>query len=323
MSTSLPNAKYNPLLNATYNGAGQIAGVAGSPVGVGQIVFPYHNTTIAPSASIAPMWISNQSILGTSASIPTPKRRETVWMKALYKLNDEGKFHSESKNFFKEVHSDVIIEHLGKFNPMYNRKPKRVVFHLLSMAAAPARVYNQLHYRRAGLCYELPAVPKRSRAKGRLTAAGVLLLDYWAAKYPKFKPFVDAFLPAKARGEIMSDCTLMVLGNGVPPCVQKRLDQIDAIKRRDQEFTKHVQEMERQRQRWLAQLAKNKENRLQQYQNWLVSTAGRRQGKTAALVKQMDDFMKAMKMDEGERAEAFKRLTENASWDDKFGDGKF
>jgi hypothetical protein len=81
------------------------------------------------------------------------------------------------------------------------------------------------------------------------------LLDYWAGKYPKFKSFVDAYVPTKARKEIAIDAVGYKMGiQPVRFLKMKELHEKEAMMNRDTPTRrKFVQRLELQKQAIMAQ----------------------------------------------------------------------
>lgn len=63
-----------------------------------------------------------------------------------------------------------------------------------------------------GLMYPVPEVPKRHRREWKLSYAGLMVIDNWADKYPRFKSYVDAFITDKDRKEIVESSAMMRMG---------------------------------------------------------------------------------------------------------------
>lgn len=63
-----------------------------------------------------------------------------------------------------------------------------------------------------GLMYPVPEVPKRHRWEWKLSYAGLMVIDHWADKYPRFKSYVDAFITDKDRKEIVESSAMMRMG---------------------------------------------------------------------------------------------------------------
>jgi hypothetical protein len=66
---------------------------------------------------------------------------------------------------------------------------------------------------KCGLAYVVPAEIGVRKYRQRTSAAGLALLDFWAEKYPKFAPFVTAFVHKKDREEIKLECFDFTMGN--------------------------------------------------------------------------------------------------------------
>lgn len=147
------------------------------------------------------------------------ERRQTPFEKAMNKAtgNAETKF-SEGGVYYAYVTGGQLIDAFGKLKPVYNGRPQLWLNIFLNSCPSPMRATSKtgkvflnrgMH---AGMFYRLPAIPKRRRARYRITASTVALLDHWAKYNPKFRPFLDAYLTPKARDEISRQCALLAFG---------------------------------------------------------------------------------------------------------------
>lgn len=125
--------------------------------------------------------------------------------------------HFSEMNFF-HLSEDSAIEVLGSYNPLYAGSPKKLTERLLKGAAGQIRFHHLLP--QTGLFYQTPTLTG-VRAPRMLTSyAGLCLLDHWAKKFPRFAPFVTAYVPVSMRRRICADCVDMVLGK-VPTWMRK------------------------------------------------------------------------------------------------------
>lgn len=133
--------------------------------------------------------------------------------KKLAMLASKAKALQDERGIFLyyNVSAEEAIEALGKYNPMYSNRPKKLAKMLLEMAASSARGGYGLV--QTGLVYPIPMLIGVRASRHRATAAALGLLDYWAGKFPKFAPFVDAYVHKKGREEIIVDCVDMAMGN--------------------------------------------------------------------------------------------------------------
>lgn len=111
---------------------------------------------------------------------------------------------------FHMLTGDQAVEVLGKYNPMYAGRPKKIT--LLMLDAAAGRVKARYGILPTGLFYTLPLLVGVRSTGMRLSAAGLMLLDYWAGKFPRFEAFVNAYVTKKARQQIMCDCYDLAMG---------------------------------------------------------------------------------------------------------------
>lgn len=111
---------------------------------------------------------------------------------------------------FHMLTGDQAIEVLGTYNPMYSGRPKKLVSLMLDAAAGRMRArFNLLP---TGLFYKLPLLVGVRSTGMRLSAAGLMLLDYWSGKFPRFEAFVNAYVTKQARKQIMCDCYDLAMG---------------------------------------------------------------------------------------------------------------
>jgi hypothetical protein len=137
--------------------------------------------------------------------------------KALHEATKKA-FTVDKSTLYRKVDADVLIQTVGKLRPIYNGKPQRWLHSILNCGPSDNPALTKTgrrilhHCYQAGLVYMVPCIPMRAKTKFRLTQSGVQLMDHWADKYPQFKPFVDAYLPKKARKQIAVDCVDFALG---------------------------------------------------------------------------------------------------------------
>jgi hypothetical protein len=187
-------------------------------------------------------------------------RKKTRFMKALGKC-ELGKLLRDMApesldTYFRDQTLGHFLPHMD-FNPVYNGRPRREVLPLLLTAPTPMKFWQQGLYFAYGLVTYEPVIANRRKARARLSYAGLELLDYWADKYPKFKPFVDAYVPIKARKEIAADAVGYRLGI-IPSrfAKMKELHEKEIMKNRDTpNRRKFAQRIEQRRQLILAQQA--------------------------------------------------------------------
>lgn len=108
--------------------------------------------------------------------------------------------------FYRHADEDKVIEALGDYNPLYSGRPKHLAMALLYAAAGRDSTRKAYMLQNAGLTYCLPSLVGVRKRAVRTSAVGLKLLDHWAEKFPKFAPFVAAFVTKKARKEIICDC---------------------------------------------------------------------------------------------------------------------
>lgn len=185
----------------------------GNSLGLGNVVgdSTIGNNTVGVSttSSTIPSWQQMYNGPVTSEKPLVKRRRTPKWEQKFIEAAKlpERDLPFEISGFYKAISADSLIELLGDYNPLYAGRPKKHVETLLKMAhpiASTPMMYT--FYVRGGLAFRIPYLPGRRKTRLRLTAAGIKLLDHWAEKHRRFKPFVDAYLPNKARKEINLAC---------------------------------------------------------------------------------------------------------------------
>lgn len=172
-----------------------------------------HNVYSPTTTSIYP----NTHLLPYNGPPPRRVRKPTAFEKGMMEAALTAVSLDHTDLFFNND-AQHLIDIFGKLKPIYNGRPQKWMHIILN--ACPAdnagmskRGWNMLHTGfHAGLFYKVPLVPTKARTKFRVTMAGVRLLDHWAEKHPKFRPFLDAYLPVKARNQIAADCVDFMLG---------------------------------------------------------------------------------------------------------------
>lgn len=167
--------------------------------------------------------------------------------------------------FYRHADEDKVIEALGDYNPLYSGRPKHLAMALLYAAAGRDSTRKAYMLQNAGLTYCLPSLVGVRKRAVRTSAVGLKLLDYWAEKFPKFAPFVAAFVTKKARKEIICDCVDFSL-DMFPACFReaeeknklyqvkweareyRRIKKEEAEKKAMEERIKYEQMMMQQRQ---------------------------------------------------------------------------
>lgn len=150
-----------------------------------------------------------------SAPRPQPfwtkiKSREAKALQALNKAMLDLKIRevtaTASANTWNiSVPPHIVIEHLGKLRPIHAGRPKMgIVTQMLSIGASPKSMRGGYNLFMFGLAHKLPHIIGKRKTRFTLSATGLALLDHYATKFPSFKRFVDAYVPAKRRKEIMA-----------------------------------------------------------------------------------------------------------------------
>jgi len=191
------------------------------------------NLNILPAGTLInqslPAWAGS---LGTPNMFPMPTpptgkeivfKKRSKFMKALNAMPIADFISGEAGPYYKQQTFGNVIEYMN-FNPMWNGRPRKEVNWLLLSAPSPIKLFGQSSLYHYGLVTYEPAIANRRKTRCRLSYVGMELLDFWATEYPKFKPFVDAYLTKKARGEIASDALGYKLG-----FVPKRFEEYHRI----------------------------------------------------------------------------------------------
>jgi hypothetical protein len=180
-------------------------------------------------------------------------RKKSRFAKALFSC-PSGTMPEKHGDYHRIQSLDNLLPAMD-FNPLYNGRPRREVMSLLLCAPSPMKFFNQSCYHIWGLVTLEPAICNRRKSRARLSYVGLELLDYWAGKYPKFKSFVDAYVPTKARKEIAIDAVGYKMGiQPVRFLKMKELHEKEAMMNRDTPTRrKFVQRLELQKQAIMAQ----------------------------------------------------------------------
>lgn len=181
---------------------------------------PNNTTTISPTSSTK---------VSALKVISGPIRSKELHLKKLAKLHVfSSAVSNETSFYFRRISMDRLMEQFGEYNPLYCRRPKAFPLMLLNLAAGNVSrtsgtmsIYSLMH---VGLCFTVPPLPGRRRSSGRLTMTGVLLLEHWADRFKKFRPFLDAYMTKQARREIAATCFCFEMGT-VPPMITGRLKE--------------------------------------------------------------------------------------------------
>lgn len=120
------------------------------------------------------------------------------------------------------VPGDVAIEVLGKYNPLFAKRPKKLAAKLLA-CTVPSRKFWNMDLVASGLTYDYPELTGIRAARQRTSAAGIALLQFWNKTFPKFRPFYDAYVDEKDVCEIKGECFDMY--NGLRPMSFREIDK--------------------------------------------------------------------------------------------------
>ena len=199
---------------------------------LGSLVFPNGPVTLYPPAPVV-----------------KKSRRRTVWDKALDELRKQPSQTNDVSTHYKSVSPDLVISVLGKINPVYRGRPKKLPLFLLGSAMFANR--PGLLYVSSGLTYSDHCVKEKYKQKGRLTATGLRLLEHWARVYPSFAPFFEAYVPKKARKEIMADSFDLEM-NVLPKRVRELKARHDAIMAHEAEVLAEAAKIEAAKRKYVS-----------------------------------------------------------------------
>lgn len=215
-------------------------------------------TQITPALGVAPaqlVWNGPPpNVTGGIIYHREKKFRPTPFSKAIsaaLELTVESKVQT-SDLAFRVLSANDAIATFGKLKPMYAGRPQKWMLMLLGACPSPVQSYSKTasHYyfqgAIAGLFVKFPFIIGKRRARYRLTAAGLMLLDYYAGKHKAFAPFVDAYVTKKARDEINElSCDLIM---GIEPRVLRE-EKAKAHKAQTAHDLKKLQEMVAEQER--------------------------------------------------------------------------
>lgn len=191
------------------------------------------NQTFTSSISPTHQWGPQSGSVLQQAATRAKTFRPTPFYKAIctaLPMVVETTVETTYQDSFRVLGGSDAIAVFGHLKPMFNGRPQKWCEMLLRAAPSPAQSYSKTatHYYRqassAGLFFVHPSIIGRARTRYRLTAAGMMLLDHYAAKHKKFAPFVEAYLPQKARDEINEMCCDMIMGIR-PPIIRKEMEK--------------------------------------------------------------------------------------------------
>lgn len=230
----------NQMNSQMANQAGSMLNMAGAGYSANTVTIPWANS-------------------GVFAGPPIHYRKQSLFMKRLEGIT--GQFNDAVtnigiNNYFRDQTVSRLLPAM-EFNPMYRGRPRKEVNWLLLAGPSPIKLFYQHRLFYAGLVTLEPAVANRRKARCRLSYAGLELLDHWAIRYPKFKPFVDAYLTKKARQEIASDALGYRLGF-MPERFKamQELNEKELAKNRDTpNRRRYAAKMKKQQEMYLAQQA--------------------------------------------------------------------
>jgi hypothetical protein len=189
---------------------------------IGNNVFLTNTNPIysSPNTNVTLPIATVQQLLGQAAKpayAPKMTPFGTALMEAVGHATDSTVMTTE-QHAFRVLSGNDAINCFGKLRPHMSLRPKKWAEMLLRTCPSPTQAYSKtasFYYHQAvgaGLMYALPLIYGSKRTRFRLTASGIVLLDYYADRWPDFAPFVSAYLPKKAREEIQCDSCDFIMG---------------------------------------------------------------------------------------------------------------
>jgi hypothetical protein len=171
---------------------------------------PWGGTSTAPRAMMKPK--SPRAFFDTEGT--KPGFRQPVIDGKLSKLYDVSKSvpHDKYEQPFRHLYAESAIEILGDYNPLYSKRPKKLVMALLSRVEM-GKSWNNFTLIGTGLMYAIPGLPGVRSQRCRITVAAWELLEHWAERFPQFEKHWLAYNDNKAKAQIYSDCFDLALGH--------------------------------------------------------------------------------------------------------------
>ena len=164
---------------------------------------PFHSSGLTPiqqAALPAP---------GPSVRKPPSSRLERAkWVIKRLPWEERG---TGVNRYYRSVPCETVVEAFGWLNPVLNGRPKDFAQMLLNGLPSPCSGKGY-RWMELGLVYFTPPIIGHRRSWNRTTAAGLALLKHWNEKFPKFRPFFQAYYDAKTEDQIMLDCVDFTLG---------------------------------------------------------------------------------------------------------------
>ena len=121
----------------------------------------------------------------------------------------------DGKTVFNLLRSEDAIDVLGNYNPIYGGVPKKLAEFLLKGTAGQTKVIGMFSLLSTGLFYQTPILIGVRGHRMLTSYAGLELLRHWVVKFPKFKPFFEAYASKEIVDRITCDC--FDLANGHTP----------------------------------------------------------------------------------------------------------
>lgn len=243
-----------------------------------------------PQTGLAGQPLGGVTVAGTSTTYGTtsdPRMMDKYWgvgsklktggipeidkkLSRLYQMANRGA-KGDVNYWFTNVLPEDAVSVLGNYNPLYNGRPKKLAQLMLDAVAGPAPMKHPLWH--CGLFYIIPENLGVRKRRYHLSLAGLRVLEHWAAKFPKFGKFFEAYRNDKMVERITCDCFDFTMGS-VPKwmrdeiklneterkvrweAAQWRKYQREEVKRlaRQAEEQRKLRELERQQQNALSQI---------------------------------------------------------------------
>lgn len=130
-------------------------------------------------------------------------RRLRPFVKGCNKIWEECNPVSETGRFTYPP-LELLIRHLSKSSPVYADALREEALTLLlaGQAVHTSKFYSGRmvsHLIKIRVIEVIPPAFKKSKARFFLSHAGFALVDYWAERYKRFRPYRDLFIPKKSK----------------------------------------------------------------------------------------------------------------------------
>lgn len=196
----------------------------------------------------------------TSPLVPEPNRKK--WGTGANQRRPVDRFLRKAHKAGKES-VDEMIDALIEQSPLYGgipREPAQILLEGCNVEVPRGRVFRNLvlpqQLETLGLMMMIPGEPGRKRWGSKTNIKGLKLLQGWRDRYPRFRPFYEAYVPRKVEKRIITGAVTHVLEGKHPEVIEaeKRVERgnkrVSEEKRKEQEdqmeYIKLIQEIYKQ-----------------------------------------------------------------------------